>query len=245
MLVVTGPHRSGTSSVAMIMEHLGIDFGSHEAFYGADEWNERGYFERRDVIDLNSRILTGFPRTQQKSAALLSQVRYLTFPSRDGVRRRSERLSHEVRQLSHALGDMAVKDPRFCLTHPAWEPYIQKMVVCLRHPTSVARSLHRRQRIPLRLGLRFWEYHAEGLVTRSPAQTVYVDFDALSDTHTASSELVRLVAFLNLDLTESQIMDRFRERFEPHLRHFAADHDSDLPDSTRRLWKELQKRRRA
>lgn len=74
MIVVTGMHRSGTSLVAMTLEALGVSFGNHEEFYGSDRWNERGYFERRDVIDLNSRLLTGFPRTGSRGRLSLGRL---------------------------------------------------------------------------------------------------------------------------------------------------------------------------
>ena len=74
MMVVTGMHRSGTSLLAMTINALGQPFGDESAMYGADQWNERGYFEQRAVVDLNSRLITGFGRTDGGWKSLASQV---------------------------------------------------------------------------------------------------------------------------------------------------------------------------
>lgn len=244
MIVVTGMHRSGTSAVAMTLEAMGVDFGPHEAFYDADEWNERGYFERKDVVDLNSRILTGFPRTQGRISPLVSQIRYLLVPSAAGVRRRARRLRQETVALAKQLDGIAVKDPRFCLTLDAWADFATAYVVCLRHPAAVARSLHRRQRVPVKLALRFWDRHAEALLAAPAATTLYLDFDALTGEDTPG-ELGRVLRFLALDVDLDDALEAFGSRFSPELRHFTAESADTLPSRTRDLWAALQERRRA
>lgn len=229
----------------MILEALGLDLGDPRAFYGADQWNERGYYEREDVIDINSRILTGFPRTRGAVTSILSQIRYLTMPSQQAIDRRAGRLGDQIAQLAHELRGVAVKDPRFCLTLRAWEPFVSSVVVCLRHPDPVARSLHRRQRIPRKLALRFWDYHAEGLLDLPAEEVLYVDFDALSSREEAREELAAMVSFFSLDVTREGSWRRYEERFEPSLRHFDAASADPLPRRTRELWEELHRRRTA
>lgn len=111
MIVVTGMHRSGASSVAMIMKSLAVDFGSQDESYGADRWNERGYFERTDVIDVNSRLVTGFPRTQSRKSGALSQLRYLTLLGAQPIARRARRMRGDVHELAMKLDGLAIKDP--------------------------------------------------------------------------------------------------------------------------------------
>lgn len=244
MIVVTGVHRSGTSAVSMTLEALGVDFGPHDAFYGADQWNERGYFERNDVVDLNSRLLTGFPRTQGKVTSLLSQLGYLLAASPAGVQRRSRRLAPEIADLAARLDGIAVKDPRFCLTLDAWERYVTSSIICLRHPAAVAKSLHRRQRVPLALGYRFWDRHAEPLIEAPAQTTLFVDFDALSG-EDPTTELSRLLDFLALDVTLDKALAVLGEQYTPGLRHFTEEGSDQLPAKTRRLWEALQERRNA
>jgi hypothetical protein len=165
MNVVTGMHRSGTSLVAMTLDALGLDFGDHEAFYTPDEWNEEGYFERRDVIDLNSRILTGFTRTQTAFASSVGKLRYLSQPSPQSITRRADSLRQEIDSLATFLGETYVKDPRFVITAKHWRHHLDRVVVCLRRPDQVALSLRRRQRVPLMISYRFWNYHARAILS--------------------------------------------------------------------------------
>ena len=244
MIVITGVHRSGTSTVAMTLEALGLDFGDHDAFYSADQWNERGYFERVDVIDLNSRLLTGFERTHGGVASLLSQVRYLTLPSPRAIERRARALANDIAALAQTLDGIAVKDPRFCLTLGAWQEHVTASIVCLRHPMAVARSLRRRQRVPLPLSLRFWDHHAGALLDAPRDTTLYLDFDALSSGDPAD-ELARVLRFLDLDVSLDDAVAAFGEQFTPGLRHFIAGADDELPRRTRDLWQALQQRRLA
>jgi len=55
-VVVLGMHRSGTSAVAGCLERLGICMGRRLA--PGDEWNPGGYFEDRDLVELNDRLLS-------------------------------------------------------------------------------------------------------------------------------------------------------------------------------------------
>ncbi|MEZ5166533.1 MAG: hypothetical protein R2695_08565 [Acidimicrobiales bacterium] len=90
-LIITGMHRSGTSLVAQVLRELGVDFGPADELYPGDRWNENGYLERLDVIDLNSRIVTGVPADDEAAARLGSQLSYLRMPSESAIARRGER----------------------------------------------------------------------------------------------------------------------------------------------------------
>lgn len=242
MTVITGVHRSGTSAVSMMLEDLGLDFGEHAAFYGADQWNELGYFERTDVIDLNSRLLTGFRRTRGRISPVLSQIGYGLLPSPRAVKRRAASLESEVSELARKLDGLAVKDPRFCLTLPAWQPYVASLVVCLRHPAAVAQSLRRRQHIPRSVAFRFWDHHASALLEAPVDTALFIDFDALGGGG-AEYELARAIEFLGLGVGIDEALRVFRQRFAPSLRHFGPDQVGILPHRTRVLWEALQARR--
>ncbi len=239
MIIVTGVHRSGTSLLAMLLDSLGIDFGDPSMFYAADQWNEQGYFERRDIIDVNSRLLTGFPRTNTGITSAISKTIYLANPR--VVTRTSARNGAMVRDIADAIGGLAVKDPRFCLTLSVWETEasIEKCLVSLRPPEQVARSLHRRQNIPRSLAYRFWARHAEGLLQSRSENRLYVRFDHLTGSHTLH-ELMRIREFLGLDLTSAQLTQHFSERFSPDLKHVSDLSDDDMPTRVKALWSELQ-----
>ena len=56
-LFVLGMHRSGTSAVTSLIEGMGAYTGPASQGIGANDENPKGFFERRDVIDLNASIL--------------------------------------------------------------------------------------------------------------------------------------------------------------------------------------------
>ena len=55
-IIILGMHRSGTSAVTRICNLLGADLGSKllKAIKGN---NDKGFFEHRDVVDVNDKIL--------------------------------------------------------------------------------------------------------------------------------------------------------------------------------------------
>lgn len=248
MKVVTGVHRSGTSLVSLLMEGLGSDFGPDDALYPADEWNPRGYLERRDVMDLNSRLLTGLPRSPGGIRAALSQIRYLTMPSQTAIRRRADKLAGEVEALGQRLDGLTVKDPRFCLTLPVWMDHAQleACVVCVRHPAEVAGSLQRRQRIPLSVGFRFWDYHVETLLATKLPRLHFVDHAELHG-EAAIDELARLAAFLGQEgRTEVELRELYQRVHSPALHHIRGQMWlQELPDRTHWLWTEISRLRAA
>lgn len=237
MILVTGMHRSGTSLVAMTMEALGISFGDHGAFYEADRWNARGYFERRDVMDINNRMITGFRRTGSRMAALAGQLRYLSEPDINSVLGRGRRFAEEISRIGEDIGSGAIKDPRFCITWSAWSAHldITSCVVCIRHPYEVADSLRRRQRIPIPLGLRFWRYHLRALQNKIPPRLVVVDLDSL--TGHPEAELAHLIRGLGLEVDIEQAIEGFRDLYEPEMRKRTVTSERpELDPETAELW---------
>lgn len=113
--IVTGHDRSGTSMVAGILHHLGVDMGESK-FRSADEANQKGYFENSDFVTNNIKIL--------ESEKGLSDCRKLVE--------------------KHKTENWGVKDPRFIYTLQYYIEYMSnpKMIVSIRHPESVIDSIH-------------------------------------------------------------------------------------------------------
>src|SRR5262249_1740037 len=60
-IVVLGMHRSGTSALAGMLHHLGVALGDELMPATAD--NPRGYWEHRDIVAINDRLMTELGRT--------------------------------------------------------------------------------------------------------------------------------------------------------------------------------------
>lgn len=237
MILVTGMHRSGTSLVAMTLEALGVPFGPHEAFYAADRWNARGYYERRDVMDINSRMISGFGRTGSRLTATIGQLRYLSEPPLANILARGHRLGDGMRAIGKVIGRGAIKDPRLCLTWSAWaaEVPIRACIVSVRYPIEVAASLWRRQRIPAAIGLRFWRYHIRALKEMTPEHMAVVNVESLIDR--PGPVLGHLAQEIGLEVDPRVAVNRFRTLYSPDLtalrRHRAYP---ELDDETAELW---------
>lgn len=183
MIVVTGMHRSGTSLVCRLLAQLGVSFGDPAQHYPADRWNPDGYYEDRAVMDLNSRIVTGWPRNRSRLAAFAAKLAYLRMPGDAAIARRAARQQTALRALAARFRDGAVKDPRFCLTLRFWldAAAVSHVVVCLRHPAAVVASLARRDRLPPALAARFFAWHVDRLLAQLPAgRAVFVDIARLA-----------------------------------------------------------------
>jgi hypothetical protein len=180
MILVTGMQRSGTSMVCQLLAESGVSFGDPTDLLPGDRWNPNGYFEARSVMDVNSRLITGLPRFASPLVTWLSKVAYVRMPGPRAIAARAERCRAAVVALAQRHRGGAVKDPRFCLTLRFWQQWtaVDRVVVCVRHPSAVVESMVRRHWLPRRLGARFYAWHIDALLDQlddRSAQIVDVD----------------------------------------------------------------------
>ncbi len=184
MILVTGMMRSGTSLVCQVLTKLGQSFGDPGAMIPADRWNAGGYFEVREVMDVNSRIVTGISRTASPVRAWAAKVAYVAMPSVRSMPRRAARHRATIEDIGRRYRGAVLKDPRFCLTLRFWREWteVDRIVVCVRHPASVLHSLARRHSLPKWLSARFYAWHVNTLVDQLPSSSVvFLDVDRLVD----------------------------------------------------------------
>ena len=259
MIVVTGMHRSGTSAVCNLLWGLGMDFGEDSQFLPTDRWNAKGYFENRDVFLLNTFLITGARRLPrlwlipfeertafQKLMMMPVKARYLLMPGIDRLASRMHRSSERVAEVTTKLGSRAVKDPRFCLMIEPWCRYapIEKVLFSHRHPSEVARSLHRREHLPLSLGYKFWSYHVESFlrqIDRLEIGVTIVNYNNLFDPEKREEEAKRLFRFAGKEFNEAEWTRIASTSFDSQLRHHRSG-GSRLPPRVSRLLVELEEK---
>jgi hypothetical protein len=154
-------HRSGTSLVAQIAYSAGANFGNPETFWPADSWNPAGYFEQKEIIKLNRKLINGS----------LGRLHYFFPPSEGLIRRRAEKCRPEITLLAGKYADNLVKENRFCLTISEWldsGAMIDKILVVFRDPAKVAHSLRRRNKIPRAVSNMLWYEHLSRLERSAP-----------------------------------------------------------------------------
>lgn len=198
-LIVLGMHRSGTSAVTRAANLLGAQLGDPSDLYLAHD-NPDGHWESSKLIRCNDQILNAF-------GGLWAAPPF--FP--DGWER-SRRADSFVPQLRRAFGqvyrDAGVpwlwKDPRICLTLPLWRRVLGdfSVLLVLREPLSVARSLERRDEFRLRYGLAMWEWYTRSALSGiGGLRTVVVRFEEVqADPEQAVRDLAQRLDEVGLHL---------------------------------------------
>lgn len=157
-IVVLGMHRSGTSSVAGALTHLGA--APPATLLISDRDNPRGFWESQRVIEIDDRLL------QASGSYWRDWRRYDASIAPAGLTAELKAEMAEV--LRSEFGDasmIVLKEPRMCRLWAQWDPvvaaagYDARFVLPVRSPLEVAGSLHRRNQMPIAEGLLLWLRH--------------------------------------------------------------------------------------
>ena len=168
-IVVLGMHRSGTSMFAEILSRLGFYAGETEELLEPQLDNPKGFWERRDVVQLNDLIL--------KEAG----GSWFNPPIPTYEKDYTNTMTSILDALSSGGSRWLIKDPRLLLTWPLWKEVLKNAVpiVVYRSPLNVARSLKNRHGFPLTFGLDLWEYYNHKYIAtfRNPRTSLFVSYD--------------------------------------------------------------------
>lgn len=177
-IIVTGMHRSGTSAVSNFLHNLGVDAGDPDRLLGSARDNQEGFFERHDVMEINDDLLEHLNSSwDNPHASIIKKLSEIDIPLD---------LFNKMKGVLYAYESVDkpffVKDPRFCLTLSLWlklwhDPII---IVCLRNPLEIARSLQKRNGFSVFKGLGLWENYFDILHNQfSQQKVVRVNFNLL------------------------------------------------------------------
>ena len=249
LVLVLGMHRSGTSGITSILLGNGGWSGDDGELVPASINNQAGFFERRDLIDLQESWLSRLGATWDcpPSHQVLSEFRLEAVGEA-----RAYLLGLRARQPQ--ASSLVLKDPRMCLFAPLWldaEPNAM-VVIPFRHPAEVAESLWKRDRIPFAHAVLLWQkYLMETLDATRGRKVVMVNFTSLmravqdDEVHQglAIRDLIQTVwgpvdpehmlavDQLCADLASNCLADSVLHRLE----------ESVLPFGARMLWQHLEK----
>jgi hypothetical protein len=250
VVLVTGSMRSGTSSLAGSLKHLGWHVPQPEV--PASERNAKGHFEPRWVIEFHKRLMRsalvrpsdGSPRAEARVAALLEDGA-VEAELRDWLGRQKE--PHVV-----------VKDPHAAWVLPLWLRAAEqagrdlRILTALRHPAEVVGSQDRtwgegrrtdaERRVKETSNTAAWLNVALVTEARSRgARRAFIRYDdLLADWRTALGRVDTQLA-LDLPLAEERGLDAF---LDPGMRRSTLTWDDIvLPDWLRDLaddaWQQL------
>jgi hypothetical protein len=152
IVVVLGMHRSGTSVCAHFLSAMGIDMADVTAV-DASKTQER--WERSKIVAFHDRILSLFNRDY------LGPFHDFAFPVAWWADPRVVEIRRELAGFLKERMKESVfgfQDPRTVRLMPVWHQIfrelklVPKIVLCLRNPAQVARSLRARDGVDLEIG---------------------------------------------------------------------------------------------
>lgn len=243
-IVVLGPGRCGTSTLARGLISLGIAFG--DRLKPAMRKNPRGFFEDTDLLDINYRAHTALKLRRNGSS-----IRWIPDDAwQDG---RLETLREEAKQLigrrfgAHPVWGFKVGGVMRIL--PFWQRVLAELdqevayVLAIRHPASVAQS---RRKLDPRRGLQEksdLEFAAQilpfaDLMARRPY--VVVDYDRLIAAPGAEMRRVAYDLSLPLSRKSAAAVDRYAAEFvSSGYRHSQAEAGDGINPLTWSLYRRL------
>jgi hypothetical protein len=234
-------HRSGTSAVTGAVGALGFNTVAVDDRLSTHDSNPE-HWESLSILLQNDAILAHFGGTWDAPPRLPTDWETQTgLPDRSTA---SERLTTAYPDHGPAVW----KDPRVCLLLPYWREVLNAPMVAVlvwRNPLAVARSLQRRDDMPLPYGVALWErYNRSAISNLIGTETYVLDYDAMIDN--PASSLSGLTAWLgSMDIFEgmpSLDVDSALSAVTTSLRHetvTAGDDERIVLDEQRRLVEHL------
>jgi hypothetical protein len=226
IVLVLGMHRSGTSLCSHLLSALGVDMADKIPGPGATSpvpANPRGHWERWEIVEFHDRILSLFNRDY------LGRFHDFALPVAWWADPRVVQIRREmVAFLRQRMGDayFGFKDPRTVRLMPVWHQIINelklapKIVLCLRNPAQVARSLHARDGLDLANGEYRWLVHTIDFFRyASNFDFCAVEYEEWFDNPAANIEKLRKFLDLPWQQSESDLALLLSDVIDPSARH--------------------------
>jgi hypothetical protein len=137
---IAGMHRSGTSVVARLLNLCGLYLGEDSDLINPTPDNPEGYWENVRFVKINEAVLG-----ELGGAWDLPPVRSEGWEREESLAPLRQQAMELCREFAHGE-PWGWKDPRTSLTLPFWKDIFPDLgvIICVRNPVEVARSLYRR-----------------------------------------------------------------------------------------------------
>src|SRR5215813_7385324 len=244
IVLVLGMHRSGTSLCSHLLSALGVDMADNIAGPGnasVTQDNPRGHWERWEIVEFHDRILGLFNRDY------LGRFHDFALPVAWWADPRVAQIRHEmVAFLESRMGDgyFGFKDPRTVRLMPVWHQIFNelklapKLVLCLRNPVQVARSLCARDSLdPANGEYRWLAYMIDFYRYTSNFECCAVEYEDWFDNPAANIEKLRKFLDLPWQQSEADLALLLSDLIDPTARHDDFEHHEANQPLVRSLYK--------
>ena len=214
-------HRSGTSFTARALQLLGASLGGPEGLMAPGPDNPAGYWENRDIKELNDEVLARLGGAWDLPPVL--EPGWELDERLDPLRTRASAILEDAFGAPRSSSVViAWKDPRLSLLLPFWRTVtpITATIVVVRDPTEVAASLVARNGIDLPQAMFLWLRYLYAGTANDPRHLLLRDRDFFVD---LPGTLSRMAAHVGLPRPNHAITDEARAHLDPSLRHHVAD----------------------
>ena len=205
--------------VARLLNLAGLDLGDPARFLDPQTDNPLGFWENREIMDLNDRILA-----HQGGSWMKPPLWQSGWESTLAISAFSDEARDILDRAYNGRGasQWGWKDPRTTLTLPFWKRLLGslRLVLVIRNPVDVARSLEARHGWSLQVGINLWKQYVDIAFVHGAGLpmcvTIYDDF--FED---PARETRRLLEFceLSIDIDESQLLDTIQRDHRHHRTH--------------------------
>lgn len=239
--LVLGMHRSGTSLLGSLVQALGIDFG--DRLLPGDQNNPPGYFEDRDCVDIQERMLIAMGAPWHGDNGMLP------FASRWWKDPQLAPLVGELEvwidtRLRRNIPVWGLKDPRTTRFIPMWNDLLARRgikpryLLSVRDPAEVVGSIVSRDHTPGSRALRTWlRYNRDALVDAgADLAGVFVYADWFQNGASAMQRLACTLGQNNISAERLQAI--LGEKLRPDL-HRQDGMDQPMPLWAQRTYKDL------
>ncbi len=213
VVCIAGMHRSGTSMLTKLLQVCGLYLGEEDELMPPNSFNPVGYWENTEFVAINDALLSHYHGAWD-----------LPTPPGESfdLRQVPEHLSERARKLLEGFEGRTFwgwKDPRNSLTLSFWRQLIPelKIIICLRNPLDVARSLGNRDHFPAGFSFDLWHaYNQRVLNTARPEQRLISKYEVYFIN--PQDELKRVLKFVGLPESKETIQSAC-VAVMPSLRH--------------------------
>ena len=237
--IVLGMHRSGTSVVAGILHFNKVIMGTYETFWPRPlPQNPKGFYENYDFRKINDTILQESDYNTKHYKA--------TIPIPELSKSIKKKMIKTVGRYESKFENWGWKDPRTCLTISNWIGIFKEMdliekvniVFVSRQSLSVARSLKKRNALPLLQGVNLWKVYTERAIDfceLSNIPTIYLSFEEILKK--PISECEKIFKFLSQPFDKNVV----RDFVDKDISTNSAGESFDLPEEVVTLENKIEK----
>jgi hypothetical protein len=244
IVLVVGMHRSGTSLCSHILSALGVDMTDKIPGPGATSphpSNPRGHWERWEIVEFHDRILSLFNRDY------LGHFHDFALPVAWWADPRVAQIRREIIAfLEQRMGEsyFGFKDPRTVRLMPVWHQTLNelklapKLVLCVRNPAQVARSLHARDGLDPAIGEYRWLVHMVDFFRYATNfDFCTVEYEEWFNNPSANIEKLQKFLDLSWQQSEADLALVLSGIVDPALRHDDVEHREAVQPLVRSLYK--------